>query len=61
MRSTLNGSIVPARFLVDTNILAHAFDARDSAKQIRAEMVLAALIASDRGSISVQILGEFTL
>jgi predicted nucleic acid-binding protein len=45
--------------LVDTNIVVYAYDARDPEKLARARAVLGALVASDRGALSTQVLGEF--
>ena len=46
-------------FLVDTNILVYAYDPADGAKHERAITALELLGTSERGAISVQILGEF--
>lgn len=48
-----------ADFLIDTNILVYAYDPRDHDKQDRALAVLRRLIATGRGKVSTQILGEF--
>lgn len=46
-------------FLVDTNVLAYAYDQRDVSKRNRANLVLRSLRQSELGAVSVQILGEF--
>jgi predicted nucleic acid-binding protein len=46
-------------YLIDTNILIYAYDARDEFKQRRALDVLRMLQASRLGALSVQVLGEF--
>jgi predicted nucleic acid-binding protein len=46
-------------FLVDTNVLIYAYDAKDPAKMRRAIDVLSVLRMSQSGSVSVQVLGEF--
>lgn len=47
-----------AEFLVDSNILVYAFDAREPEKLVRAQAVLDALVESDRGVLSAQVLSE---
>jgi predicted nucleic acid-binding protein len=46
-------------YLIDTNILIYAYDARDAFKQRRAVDVMRTLQASKLGALSVQVLGEF--
>src|SRR5262245_34694038 len=46
-------------FMVDTNVLVYSVDPTDRTKQVRANQVLAALALSGRGSLTVQVLGEF--
>ena len=46
-------------YLIDTNVLIYAYDARDEFKQQRAVEVLRELQASRLGALSVQVLGEF--
>jgi predicted nucleic acid-binding protein len=46
-------------YLIDTNILIYAYDARDARKQQQAVAVLRALQAAQLGTLSVQVLGEF--
>jgi predicted nucleic acid-binding protein len=46
-------------FLVDTNILIYAIDAKDDAKRRRAIEVLRRVHASGRGCLTTQVLGEF--
>ena len=48
-----------AAFLVDTNVLAYAYDPRDPDKQERAAACLRRLAASSQGALSAQVLGEF--
>jgi predicted nucleic acid-binding protein len=48
-----------AAFLVDTNVLAYAYDPRDPDRQARATACLRRLAASRRGALSAQVLGEF--
>ena len=48
-----------AAFLVDTNVLACAYDVRDSNRQARAAECLRALARSRQGALSAQVLGEF--
>ena len=48
-----------AAFLVDTNILAYAYDPRDADRQTRAAACLRQLARSRQGALSAQILGEF--
>ncbi len=45
--------------LIDTNLLVYAFDPRDRRKQRRALEVLRHLVATGRGKVSTQVLGEF--
>jgi predicted nucleic acid-binding protein len=47
------------KILVDTNVLAYAYDRTAQAKQIRAKAVLDALAQSGRGVLTAQILAEF--
>jgi len=46
-------------FLVDTNVLAYAYDPRDPDRQARATACLRRLAASRQGALSAQVLGEF--
>ena len=46
-------------YLIDTNILIYAYDARDAFKQQRAVEVMRTLQAARLGALSVQVLGEF--
>lgn len=48
-----------AAYLVDTNVLVHAYDPSASAKQQRAVAVLSRLTSTRQGCISAQVLGEF--
>jgi predicted nucleic acid-binding protein len=48
-----------AAFLVDTNVLAYAYDLRDVARQARAAECLRVLARNRQGGLSVQVLGEF--
>ena len=48
-----------AAFLVDTNVLAYAYEAGDAAKASRARACIRLLGASRNGVVSAQILGEF--
>jgi hypothetical protein len=48
-----------AWFLVDTNVLAYAYDPRDPDRQARATACLRRLSASRQGTLSAQVLGEF--
>jgi predicted nucleic acid-binding protein len=48
-----------AAFLVDTNVLAYAYDPRDPDRQARAAACLRRLGASSQGALSAQVLGEF--
>jgi predicted nucleic acid-binding protein len=48
-----------AAFLVDTNVLAYAYDPRDPDRQARAAACLRSLGANGQGALSVQVLGEF--
>ena len=48
-----------AAFLVDTNVLAYAYDPRDPDRQARATACLRRLAASRQGALSAQVLGEF--
>jgi predicted nucleic acid-binding protein len=48
-----------AAFLVDTNVLAYAYDPRDPDRQARATACLGRLAASRQGALSAQVLGEF--
>jgi predicted nucleic acid-binding protein len=48
-----------AAFLVDTNVLAYAYDARDPDRRARAAACLRRLAASRQGALSAQVLGEF--
>ena len=50
---------MPARILLDTNILVYAYDPTDGAKRERAIAVLEHLGAGQLGALSPQILGEF--
>jgi len=52
MRDALN------TFLVDSNILVYSVDVSEDAKQLRAIEVLSRLDFSQRGFVSVQVLGE---
>lgn len=47
------------KILVDTNVLAYAYDRTDLEKQTRAKAVLDALTQSGRGVLTAQILTEF--
>lgn len=47
------------KILVDTNVLAYAYDRTDPGKQARAKAVLDALTQSARGVLTAQILAEF--
>jgi predicted nucleic acid-binding protein len=46
-------------FLVDTNVLIYVYDASSPEKRRRAMEVMDRLFDSGRGSLSVQVLGEF--
>jgi len=46
-------------FLVDTNILVHAYDRSEPTKQIQARNVLDGLATRSMGVLSTQILAEF--
>jgi predicted nucleic acid-binding protein len=48
-----------AAFLLDTNVLLYAYDNNDARKRQRAVTVLRRLGQTQRGALSVQILGEF--
>lgn len=48
-----------AAFLVDTNVLAYAYDVRDSERQRRAAECLRTLAQKRQGAMTVQVLGEF--
>ena len=48
-----------AAFLVDTNVLAYAYDAGEAAKAARARACVRRLGDSRNGVVSAQILGEF--
>ena len=48
-----------AAFLVDTNILAYAYDPRNADRQARAAACLRQLAHNRQGALSAQILGEF--
>ncbi len=48
-----------AAFLVDTNVLAYAYDVRDSERQARAVECLRTLAQTRQGAVSAQVLGEF--
>ena len=48
-----------ATFLVDTNILAYAYDPRDPDRQARAAGCLRALAGTRQGALTAQVLGEF--
>jgi predicted nucleic acid-binding protein len=48
-----------AAFLVDTNVLAYAYDPRDQERQGRAIDCLRRLAANHQGALSAQVLGEF--
>lgn len=48
-----------AAFLLDTNVLIYAYDNSDAHKRQIAVMLLRRLSQMQRGSLSVQILGEF--
>jgi predicted nucleic acid-binding protein len=48
-----------AAFLVDTNVLAYAYDAGEAAKATRARACLRRLGDSRNGVVSAQVLGEF--
>lgn len=50
---------VLAGFLVDTNVLAYAYDPRDVDRQARAAACLHLLAASRQGALSTQVLSEF--
>jgi predicted nucleic acid-binding protein len=52
----MNGS---AAFLVDTNVLVYAYDARAGSKRDRAIALLDTLAARRRGALTPQILSEF--
>jgi len=52
----MNGS---AAFLVDTNVLVYAYDARAGSKRDRAIDLLNTLAARQRGALTPQILSEF--
>ena len=58
-RSTLNDSTGLAEFLVDSNILVYALDARDPEKLRRSREVLDTLVLADRGVLTAQVLSEF--
>ena len=45
--------------LVDTNVLAYAYDPRDPDRQARVTACLRRLAASRQGALSAQVLGEF--
>jgi predicted nucleic acid-binding protein len=46
-------------YLVDTNVLLYAYDARYPAKRRRAIELMAVLAAAGTGVLSVQVLSEF--
>jgi predicted nucleic acid-binding protein len=46
-------------YLIDTNVLIYAYDAADSAKQVKALEVLRRARTAGIGALSVQVLGEF--
>jgi len=48
-----------AAFLVDTNILAYAYDVRDPDRQARAVECVNRLATSRHGALTAQVLGEF--
>ena len=48
-----------AAFLVDTNVLAYAYDVRDLDRQARAVECLRTLAQTRQGAVSAQVLGEF--
>lgn len=50
---------MPARALVDTNILIYPYDRTAPAKQVRALEVLDRLAVAGQGLLSVQVLAEF--
>lgn len=54
--STANGRSI---YLVDTNVLAYAYDPTDHAKQERARDLLTRLERARTGAVSLQVLGEF--
>ncbi|OLC17212.1 MAG: hypothetical protein AUH29_02915 [Candidatus Rokubacteria bacterium 13_1_40CM_69_27] len=48
-----------ADILVDTNVLVYAYDGREPRKQARALETLGSLVATGRGALSAQVLGEW--
>ena len=50
---------MPARVIVDTNVLVYAYDASETAKQLVAARVIDLVHALGIGAISVQSLSEF--
>jgi len=50
---------MPARALVDTNVLIYAYDRTDPTKQARAFEVLDHLTTTGQGLLSAQVLAEF--
>jgi predicted nucleic acid-binding protein len=46
-------------FLIDTNVLVYAYDAREPEKRFRAIEVLSRLASSELGLLSVQVVNEF--
>ena len=49
-----------ARILVDTNVLVYAYSLQDPQKQKQAQNTLGRLVSSATGTISTQVLAEFT-
>ncbi|KAF0208212.1 MAG: PIN domain-containing protein [Actinomycetota bacterium] len=45
--------------LVDTNVLVYSFDVSEMRKRERATATIAALVDSNRGAVSAQVLAEF--
>lgn len=48
-----------AEVLIDTNVLVYAYDGREPRKQARALETLGPLVATGRGVLSAQVLGEW--
>jgi predicted nucleic acid-binding protein len=50
---------MPARILLDTNVLVYVYDLAEPGKQQRALEVVDGLITAELGAVSTQVLGEF--